>query len=102
MTKKRTCVRCKGKMIEKKDKTPEGFTYKYFSCKNCKDEILTMKQLHEVAEKYREMKKYRAKVSKWGTSLALRIPKELAKKYGLKKNKEVTLVPDKKAIRIVN
>jgi hypothetical protein len=58
-----------------------------------------MKQLHEVAEKYREMKKYYAKLTPWGKSLGLRIPNELVKKYNLKK--EVMLLPENEGIRIV-
>jgi antitoxin component of MazEF toxin-antitoxin module len=60
-----------------------------------------MKQLHNVAEKYRVMKKYNVKLSKWGLSLGLRIPKELAKKYKFRDNKEVTIIPEDKGIKIV-
>lgn len=95
------CTKCEGKMAEKKDKTPEGVEYKYFECNKCGEEIVDIKQLHEVAQTYREMKKYTAKISKWGESLAMRIPKELVKKYSLKQNEEVTLVPEKNAIKVV-
>ena len=95
------CTKCSGKMTEKTDTTPEGFEYKYYKCSECGEEIVTMPQLHEVAGKYRTMKKYSAKLSKWGESIALRIPKELAKSYGLKEDEEVSLIPEKKAIRIV-
>ncbi len=60
-----------------------------------------MKQLHTVAEKYRKMKKYTAKLSKWGESVGFRIPKELLKQYKLKENAEISLIPEKKAIKIV-
>lgn len=40
-----------------------------------------MKQLHNLAEKYRLMKRYRAKLSRWDLSIGLRLPKELVKKY---------------------
>lgn len=53
-------------MIEKKDKTPEGIGYSYFKCEKCKEEIVDMKQLHHVAEKYRQLKRYKVKVSDWG------------------------------------
>ncbi|MDD5162640.1 MAG: AbrB/MazE/SpoVT family DNA-binding domain-containing protein [Candidatus ainarchaeum sp.] len=36
-----------------------------------------------------------------GRSLGIRIPKELAEQHSLKQNGEVTLVPEKKAIKIV-
>jgi len=87
-------------MSEKKDKTPEGVEYRYSKCGKCGEEIVDMKQLHSVAQQYREMKRYTAKISKWGESFAMRIPKELVERYHLKQ-KEVTLIPEKKAIKIV-
>ncbi|MFH1255775.1 MAG: AbrB/MazE/SpoVT family DNA-binding domain-containing protein [Candidatus Diapherotrites archaeon] len=95
------CPKCSRKMVEKKDKTPEGVEYRFFSCGNCGEEIVNMKQLHNVAEKYREMKHYSAKVSKWGESIAIRIPKPLITQYGFKADDEVSLIPEKQAIKIV-
>jgi antitoxin component of MazEF toxin-antitoxin module len=60
-----------------------------------------MNQLHDVAKKYREMKKYQVKLSKWGLSIGLRIPKELAKKYGFRNEEEVTIIPEKEGIKVV-
>ena len=97
----RICSECKGKMIEKKDETPEGVHYSYYKCSECGEEIVNMKQLHNVAEKYRVMKKYDVKLSKWGLSLGLRIPKELANKYRFKDSSEVSIIPEKKGILIV-
>lgn len=89
-------------MLAKKGKTPEGVEYDYSQCGKCGDAIVDMSQLHAVAQKYRVMKRYTAKISKWGESLAMRIPKELVEQYGLKQNEEVTLVPEKKAIKIIS
>ncbi len=88
-------------MKEKQDVTPEGVTYKYFTCEHCGEEILDMKQLHEVAEQYRAIKLYHAKVTRWGQSLGFRIPKALVTKYHFKANDEVALIPEKKGIKIV-
>ncbi len=88
-------------MKELKAETPEGFEYDYFKCSKCGEEIVDMHQLHSVAEKYRHMKKFNVKVSKWGVSLGVRIPKELAKKYGLRDDSEVTIIPEEKGIRII-
>jgi DNA-directed RNA polymerase subunit RPC12/RpoP len=95
------CSECKGEMKELTAKTPEGVEYKYFKCGECGEEILDMSQLHNVAQKYREMKKFNAKLSKWGMSLGLRIPKELAQKYHFKDNEEVTMIPEKEGIKII-
>lgn len=98
---KMKCSKCGGKSVERNGTMPDGVEYKYMGCTKCGEEIVTMGQLHEMAEKYRAMKKYTVKLSKWGESRALRIPKELAESYGLEKVSEVSLIPEKKAIRIV-
>ncbi len=95
------CTECNGKMKELTAKTPEGVSYNYFKCESCGEEIVDMKQLHNVADKYREMKRFNAKLSKWGMSLGLRIPKALAKKYHLKDNGEVTIIPEDKGMKII-
>ena len=97
----KTCSACKIKMKELSAKTPEGVIYHYFKCGKCGEEIVDMKQLHNVAQKYREMKTFRAKMSKWGLSLGVRIPKELVKKYHFKDNKEVVIIPEDKGIKII-
>ena len=60
-----------------------------------------MGQLHEVAEQYRTLKRYNVKLSKWGLSLGIRIPKELVKRYDLKNDGEVSIIPEKKGIKIL-
>lgn len=95
------CAECNGKMAELVDKTPEGVEYKYFKCEKCGEEIVNMKQLHEVAQVYREMKRYHAKLSKWGLSLGVRIPKDLVEKYHFRNDEEVTIIPEDKGIRII-
>ncbi len=93
------CSECNGKMKELKAKTPEGVEYNYFRCEKCGEEIVNMKQLHEVAQEYREMKRFHAKISKWGMSLGLRILKSLVKKQHFKDNEEVTISPEDKGIK---
>jgi predicted RNA-binding Zn-ribbon protein involved in translation (DUF1610 family) len=95
------CSECRKQMEEKKAITPEGISYKYFKCSKCGEEIVDMKQLHEVAEQYRTIKLYHAKVTRWGQSLGLRIPKALAIKYHFKANDEVALIPEKNSIKII-
>ena len=97
----RKCTKCEGTMQEFKAKTPEGVEYSYYKCRKCGEEIVDMRQLHEVAEQYRSLKKYQVKLSKWGLSLGIRIPKELVEKYKLQYNKEVAIIPEKKGIRII-
>jgi hypothetical protein len=99
MTKR--CSECGSGMKELTAETPEGFEYKYFKCGKCGEEIVDMKQLHAIAGKYRKLKKYHAKLSRWGLSLGLRIPKELVNKYHLKHDKEITLIPEDEGIKII-
>ena len=81
--------------------TPEGIAYTYFRCSQCGDETLNLDQLHNVASKYRSLKTYHLKLSKWGLSLGVRIPKELAKKYHLEDEKEIILVPEEQGIKLI-
>ena len=95
------CTECKGNMKEFRARTPEGVEYSYFRCESCGEEIVDMKQLHNVAQKYREMKRFNAKISRWGMSLGLRIPKELVKRYHLKDKEDVIIITEKEGIKII-
>jgi len=97
----RKCTDCNGAMQQLKARTPEEIEYSYYKCKKCGEEILDMEQLHLVAEHYRILKKYNVKLSKWGLSLGLRIPKELVDKYKLKDEREVSIIPEKSGLRII-
>jgi len=92
--KMKKCSECNGKMEKKLGKTPEGVSYTFFKCLKCGEEILFMNQLHNVAEKYREMKRFKVKLNKWGLSLGLRIPKELVYRYKLNDKKEVLITEE--------
>lgn len=97
----KTCSECRGKMEDKKGKTPEGLIYSYYKCRKCGEEIVDMKQLHQIAKKYKLMKKYHVKLNQWGLSLGIRIPKEIIKKYHFHKNEEATIIPEKEGILII-
>ena len=97
----RNCTECDGQMQELTATTPEEIVYHYSQCKKCGEEIVDMKQLHAVAEQYRTLKKYHVKLSKWGLSLGIRIPKELVERYHLKDDEEVSIIPEKKGLRII-
>lgn len=95
------CSECGGKFKERKAVTSEGVKYSYYRCEECREEIVNMQQLHKVAEQYRTLKRYQVKLSKWGLSLGIRIPRELVKQYKLKEEDEVVVIPDKKGIKII-
>jgi len=100
--KEKICGECKRKMEEHLGKTPEGVKYSYWKCGKCGEEILSMEQLHNVAKKYRELKKaYRVRISEWGATLALRIPKEIAKVQRMKKGESALVIPEKKGFKVI-
>lgn len=102
MVRAQKCPYCGGVEEEKTGRTPvHGVEYRYWHCRKCGEEDLDMGQLHEVAERERAMRRYHAKLSRWGASIAIRIPKALLKKYKLKAGKEVVLIPEEGAIRVV-
>jgi hypothetical protein len=88
-------------MKEFEGKNEDGISYHYFKCEKCGEEVLDMKQLHDMSQKYRQMKKFHTKISRWGLSLGFRIPKELVKRYNLKDKKEVAIIPEENGIRII-
>ena len=93
--------KCNVKYLKSKDETKDGLTYDYYKCSNCGEGFLNLKQLDNLAEKYRNMKKYQTKVAKWGLSSAIRIPKDMLKKYNLKNSDNICLIEDEKCIKIV-
>jgi DNA-directed RNA polymerase subunit RPC12/RpoP len=95
------CSRCGKTTTIKKANTKDGIPYNYYNCKSCGEEFLDMTQLGEVADRYSEYKRMKAKISKWGVSLGVRIPKELVQKYNLKEKKEVTFIPEEGSIRMI-
>jgi len=97
------CHKCNIELLERADVSGKDLLeYKYWHCPKCKDEFLDMGQLHEVAEKERALRRAeKAKFSKWGNSVALRIPKALAKAFHIAPGKTALLIKEKNAIKLV-
>lgn len=96
----RICIECGGRRIELTDMDPDGVKYRYWKCMKCGDEVLDMKQLHDAAETFRKL--HTVRISKWGSALALRIPKELVEEQKLKPGYEVRILSEKKGFRIIS
>lgn len=96
---KRRCSFCNGRIVQRTGKLKDGIGYEYHVCEGCGEEYLDMEQLGAVAERYR--KQHRAKVSKWGSALGVRIPKALAEQYKIKANDVVRFIPEKDGLRII-
>lgn len=97
----KVCWECKGKMKEYVAKTPEGVEYRYWRCSKCSEEVLDIKQLHAVAEKYRALKAYSVTISKWGSALAIRIPREITQVQRIKEGKKALLIPEKTGFKVI-
>ena len=95
------CVSCSNPLSEMNGKTADGIEYKYLKCGACGEEVVDSSQLHEVANKIIAMKTYKAKITQWGQSLGLRIPKELVLTHGLSSDVEVSIVPDDNGFKII-
>ena len=95
------CSSCNGRMKQLQAKTPEGVGYNYFRCVNCHEEIVDMKQLHAVANKFRMLKKYEVRLTKWGVSIGLRIPKELVQQYHLRDSETMSIIAEKEGLKLI-
>lgn len=96
----KVCIECSGKRLELIDVDPDGVKYRYWKCIKCGDEVLDMKQLHDAAVEFRKLST--AKISKWGSALAIRIPQEIVRKQKLKIGYEVQILPEKNGFRVVS
>ena len=98
---KKICWKCKLNMEEKTGEI-DGVSYKFYKCQKCGEEFLDMKQLHEVAGKYKELRKSsKVKVSRWGTALAIRIPKEIVVQQKIHEGESTIIVPEKKGFKVI-
>ncbi len=96
------CYKCNIEMLEKAGMDKQGFEYMLWHCPKCRDEFLDMGQLHELAEKYRALRRAeKAKFAQWGNSVALRIPKAMAKAFKIVPGKTALLMKEKNAIKLV-
>jgi len=98
------CPTCeKGIMEKKKDiMEQDGMEFDAYKCSECGEEIMTMKQLKVLAGKYRRLRNAKDVIfSKWGNSIAVRIPSDYAEEYNISAGKHGTLTKDKEGFRII-
>jgi hypothetical protein len=94
------CWECGAVMEETVGTDSDGISYNYWKCSKCGEDVLTMDQLHELAEK--EKKLLTVKISKWGNAVAMRIPKKIVETYNLVPGKEATIIPEKTGFKVVS
>lgn len=98
------CPVCKKGTMEKVKDTikQDAVEYEALKCKICGEELMNMHQLKSLACKYRKLRKAKdVTFSKWGNSIAVRIPNEIVGEYGIEEGKHGVLTTDKEGIRII-
>jgi|GEM_PF-871586 ssDNA-binding Zn-finger/Zn-ribbon topoisomerase 1 len=98
------CPVCqKGKMEKKKDiMEQDGIEFESYKCLECGEGIMNMKQLRLLASKYRKLRQAKDIIfAKWGNSIAVRIPSDIADEYNISVGKHGTLTKDKEGIKII-
>ena len=98
------CAVCnKGTMETIKDvMEQDGLAFEAYKCSNCGEEIMDMKQLKSLATKYRKLRNAKEIIfSKWGNSIAVRIPSHIAAAYHITSGKRGILTKDKAGIKII-
>ena len=90
-------------MEKKKDiMKRDGIEFEAYKCPECGEEIMSMKQLKVLAGKYRRLRNAKnITFAKWGNSIAVRIPSDIADEYNISAGKHGTLTKDKEGIKII-
>lgn len=97
------CPICNGKMEKGKDVIKQdNIDFEMFKCAKCGEEIMDMKQLRNLAKKYRSLRKAKEiKFSEWGNSIAVRIPKDMIEDFNITNGKKGLITKDKEGIKII-
>ena len=97
------CPLCKGTMKKIKDKIKQdGIEFEAFRCTSCGEELMNMTQMKSLAKEYRKLRLAKEiTFSKWGNSIAVRIPSDIAEEYHITSGKQGIMTKDKDGIKII-
>ncbi len=98
------CPICKKGIMKKVKDVMEqdDIEFEAFKCSSCGEEVVDMKQLEVLADKYRKLSKAKeVTFAKWGNSIAVRIPSDVVDNYKITSGKHALMTTDKKGIKIV-
>jgi len=86
-----------------KDQMPvDNIEFEAYRCRSCGEELLDMEQLGTLAAKYRALKRAKEiKFQKWGNSIGVRIPKQLADELHIALGKKGLMLKEKNALKII-
>lgn len=96
--KNRNC-KCSGMYELKTNKSPEGIEYTGFKCNKCGEVLLNFGQARVFYKALEQI--YSVKLSKWGESLAVRIPASVVRSLHLKEKQTMQIIAEKNAFRVV-
>ncbi|HLC58042.1 MAG TPA: hypothetical protein VJH95_05690 [Candidatus Nanoarchaeia archaeon] len=98
------CITCKKGIMEKvKDRIAEdNIEFEALKCSSCGEEIMNMPQLKSLAGEYRKLRKAKEiTFTKWGNSIAVRIPREITKEFNIISGGQGILTKEKEGIKII-
>lgn len=100
--KEKKCPLCAGKMVQVRDNIKEdNIDFEAYKCTSCGEELLDMHQLKGLATKYRELRKAKEiTFAKWGNSIAVRIPVDIAEELKIRAGKHGFINTDEEGIKI--
>jgi len=86
-----------------KDKIKQdGVAFEAYKCVQCGEEIMNMKQLGKLAQKYRKLRQAKEiTFAKWGNSIAVRIPSTLVEEFHITSGKHGLISKSKEGIEII-
>ncbi len=92
------CLSCDG-MLEKKVGKHKGVEYSAYRCAECGEQIMDFTQAMNYmdnAEKSRQVT-----FSKWGQSIAIRIPVEIARAFKIKIREKARIITEKDGFKVI-
>ena len=92
------CPGCGGRLAQAGGMR-KGVKYYSLRCEKCGEEIMTLDQAASFLDEAQKAKL--VKLSKWGESLAVRIPAEAVRKYGLNAKEKARILFEKDGFKIV-
>ncbi len=97
------CPICKGKMELKEDVIKQdNIKFVCYKCKGCGEELMNSKQLKALAGKYHALRKAKDIIfARWGNSIAVRIPSEIAKELCISSGMQGLMIKENDCIKIM-
>ena len=93
------CTECGSARVYLATGKYKGIPYTSYRCKECGDEVFTMEQAKSLANAVEDARK--VTFSKWGETLAVRIPADVVRRLHLKPKSKGKLIEEANGFKIV-